>query len=411
MAINVQPRRGKFQLRVTHKLIPNKNHKAFFTFDSEEKAYAEGKKWDYWLDQGVVHDSLKTKTPKVNSTEDPPLARVILDYIEHGTQVAPTDVQGLKWLAGWVGDVRVSGITVKWSDDFVHRLKLERKLTPSTVRKRVQSLARALDWHLRKSTPDGQIPPANTLRMLQKGYSGYSKQEAQILRAQGDEPGVDKPRMRRLPHEEEELIQAALSGQLVGDAIEPFFTEEEVASQFDLEFATLFNLIINTGLRLREGYTLRTDQFDFRQGFINVEGTKGHYGEIKPRTVPMTDEVKAMMRRYCKGRVGRIFSFWDGDKDTLAKISSKLSTRFSDLFRYCEIEDCTEHDLRHESTCRWFLMRRQGGHWMYSETEICIIMGWSDRSMLKRYASLRGKDLSERLSEAMEYPAKTAAHA
>ena len=40
---------------------------------------------------------------------------------------------------------------------------------------------------------------------------------------------------------------------------------------------------------------------------------------------------------------------------------------------------------------------RSGNGWIFSETEICKIMGWKDTRMMLRYASLRGQDLSSRL--------------
>jgi integrase len=75
-----------------------------------------------------------------------------------------------------------------------------------------------------------------------------------------------------------------------------------------------------------------------------------------------------------------------------------LSQRFATLFDYAGVPDCTEHDLRHEATCRWVTLRDASGHWVFSETEVCKILGWSDTRMMLRYASLRGEDLSARLA-------------
>lgn len=57
----------------------------------------------------------------------------------------------------------------------------------------------------------------------------------------------------------------------------------------------------------------------------------------------------------------------------------------------------TEHDLRHEATCRWMQMRQPGGGWVFSDVEICRIMGWTSTDMMLTYASLRGEDLAARL--------------
>ena len=46
----------------------------------------------------------------------------------------------------------------------------------------------------------------------------------------------------------------------------------------------------------------------------------------------------------------------------------------------------TEHDLRHEATCRWFELRALDGRWTFSDVEIARIMGWSNLAMVLRYA-------------------------
>ena len=45
--------------------------------------------------------------------------------------------------------------------------------------------------------------------------------------------------------------------------------------------------------------------------------------------------------------------------------------------------DFREHDLRHEATCRWVELRNATG-WVFSEIEVCRIMGWSDTRMMLR---------------------------
>ena len=88
----------------------------------------------------------------------------------------------------------------------------------------------------------------------------------------------------------------------------------------------------------------------------------------------------------------------DGDKDSMKRTTNQLTSRFRSLFRHVELPDMKEHDLRHEACCRWFELRGKDGRWVFSDVEICKIMGWSDYSMVLRYASLRGEDLSSRLS-------------
>jgi integrase len=67
------------------------------------------------------------------------------------------------------------------------------------------------------------------------------------------------------------------------------------------------------------------------------------------------------------------------------------------LFEYAGVTDFTEHDLRHTATCNWFMLRDQTGRWMFSDVELCRIMGWTSTRMAVRYASFRAEDLSARL--------------
>ena len=93
-----------------------------------------------------------------------------------------------------------------------------------------------------------------------------------------------------------------------------------------------------------------------------------------------------------------IFPYWDGTKKDKKGTTNRLSHRFTSLFEYARTPNFREHDLRHESTCRWVTMRNPSGHWIFSEVEICKIMGWTDMKMMLRYASLRGEDWSSRLT-------------
>lgn len=92
-----------------------------------------------------------------------------------------------------------------------------------------------------------------------------------------------------------------------------------------------------------------------------------------------------------------MFPFWDGTKGHLRRAGAKLSFRFRTLFDYAGVEQLTEHDLRHEACCRWVELRSADGRWVFSDVEVCRIMGWSSMSMMLRYSSLRGEDLANRL--------------
>ena len=161
----------------------------------------------------------------------------------------------------------------------------------------------------------------------------------------------------------------------------------------------LFELILNTGMRLKEAYRIRREWYDPENQVIHLQGSKGWRGELKPRTVPVVKALRPLLEAHCVGKKGLLFPFWSGEDADAQYTSNTLSHRFKSLFKYANMDpDFTEHDLRHEATCRWVTMRTDDGTgWMYRDSEICILMGWKSMDMYLRYASLRASDLSARL--------------
>lgn len=362
-----------------HKLLPRP---FFHTFDTEQEARDYAAQLEALLARGIVPQELLERPGKVN---DPLVIELIREYSK--TQpVAPSDAEVLDVLLVETAGLRMSGVTFQWADDYVRHLKHDPKkhLAPSTIRKRVGSLARVIDWHLRRITAPGGHMPANPLRLLPTGYSAYSEQDKAKV-----EPVRDQARDRRLLPAEDARVRQALAGVKRED--------RERALVPDPALELLYSLIVDTGLRLSEAYKLRTDQIDLVSNVIRVEGSKGHRGVIKPRVVPLKKHLRPLLALWCRGRVGLLFPYWDGSTEGMRQASGRLSQRFRVLFDYAQVPAFTELDLRHEACCRWIELRQPGGGWIFSEVEICRIMGWSDMRMMLRYASLRGEDLSARL--------------
>lgn len=371
MAMNVQPRGNSFQLRVTHKLLP----KAFFhTFPDEDEARAYGNQLEAVLDRGIIPQELLASS---RAPASPLLIEVIRQYeTDPNMRVAVSDRELLDLLVKEAPGMRMAGITFQWANELINGYK-KRKLAPGTIRKRIGALARVIDWHLRQTAKDGQQPLANVLKMLPKGYSQYA-----------DGSVKDVKRNARFAPGDEARILDAIRGVKRDD--------RERAWGPDPEFELFFQLIVNTGLRLSEAYKLRINQLDTVRGVLHVDGSKGHHGVIKPRTVPLKKFLRVALQDFIHGRQGRVFSFWLGTPEDLKRCTSRLSNRFQTLFSYAGVPEFTEHDLRHEACCRWVTLQGDRG-WLFNEVEIAKIMGWESTDMMIRYASLRGEDLADRL--------------
>lgn len=370
---------GKYELRIRNKLLPKD---VYLTFDDEAAAHGYGQQVEDLLKDGVVPASLiETKEEKLET-----VAQIVRAWRQKGS-LSSADDGILNQVVVDAGHLRLNELTYKWAEGWIDQLKRKDNLAPGTIRKRVGALSRAINWYLR-SHPDVQIP--NPMHMLPKGYSSYTAKDAAVLKGTKGRVKSDVMRERRLDPDEELAIIRVLNGEKRPD--------RERSLPVDPAFQELFFLILGTGVRLREAYTLRKNQIGANT--IRVQSGKTKAGIVEYRTVPLLPELrKRLIKWTAKMRADDlVFPFWDGDDAELDRTTAKLSRRFTTLFEYAGAAELTEHDLRHEATCRWFEMRAKDGSWLYREGEIRRIMGWSANSpMPARYASFRVEDLASRL--------------
>jgi integrase len=377
---------GAGRLRVRHPLLPREFHQ---TFNTPAEANDYGDKLLATLRRGIVPElhGAKSGAPVAGLK----LSALLLSY-RRAAPIAPTEHAAIDTLLALplVANTSVADVTNKWAEQFASHLKVERHLAPSTVRKRVESLARALDWHLRRTTANGEPTPPNPLRSLPHGYSVASADEAAKLAKKGVALKRDAHRDRRLEPEEAIAIESSLAGARRPGRERPL--------SVDPAFTLLYHVIVDHGLRLFEAYRMQIEDIDFAHATLRVRGSKGHRGVIKWRSVPLKQPVLVELRKFVAGRkAGLVFPWWDGAEETRQRVSNMLSQRFASLFEYAGAPDLTEHDLRHEATCRWMTLQNSRGEWALTETALCKIMGWSGANalqMLLRYASLRGSDLA-----------------
>ncbi|MEZ5704759.1 MAG: tyrosine-type recombinase/integrase [Burkholderiaceae bacterium] len=176
---------------------------------------------------------------------------------------------------------------------------------------------------------------------------------------------VNVARDRRLLPGEHEKIVAVLSG----------YERPDRSRGLELKggdaLLTLYLLILNTGLRLREAYTLTRGQIDMENKVLHAMETKQWRGKISYRDVPMRPEVHQALSSYFASRPPiepvRMSSHSPprrrdrGRKKGLVRTSQRLSFRFRIAFEHMDIVGLHRHDLRHEATCRWLELKTKTG--------------------------------------------------
>lgn len=382
---------GAFELRIAHRLLPKTR---YFTFDDEAAARAFDAETTKWLAAGVVPAALAGAKPDGGDA----LALTQLIQLWRNTgHASATDDAILGWMLSdpQVKPLSTAGLTYAWCEGWVGAMKLGRNLAPSSIRQRVQALARAIDWFLRKH-PAHKF--ANPLRLLPRGYASYTAQDKRALEARGRSARYDQARERRLLAGEEGRIRAALAGEKRPDR------ERALPLPDGPDLRMLFEIIMATGARLREAYTLRVEDIDLSTKVLRLRTTKQRHGKVTYREVPILPSLFPPLRHHVgRRRKGLLLSLWNGDPESLRLTSNRLSARFRVLFDYAQCEGLVEHDLRHEATCRWLELRDKNGGWLYRTAEIRRIMGWAPNSpMAARYASFRAESLADRLWETVE---------
>lgn len=374
---------GTYELRVIHASLP----KPFYaTLDDETEALDYGRRLEAALNAGIVPPELAERTGDVRQM---PVSQMLGIYLKDAP-IAKSDRPVVEMLQENL-TVTVTGITVLWTDNWIKAMKRQARLSPGTIRKRVESLARAVDWWNRRE----HIDAVNPLRTLPRGYSSYLDSDV----AEGQEARYDAARDRRLHPGEPERIEAAVLGVKRVDRQRPLDLEHAA------DFLLMWRLIASTGLRLREAYRLRESDVRFDLKTIHVPRSKTG----RPRDIPMTRQVHDWLKAHPMNSP-LVFRLWDGDdsEEALKRTSNRLSQQFKRVFEYAGCDDLTEHDLRHEATCRWMMLRDDAGRWLFRPEEVRRITGHKSVQTFERYLSLRGSDLADRLWEGGQSPAATA---
>lgn len=344
---------------------------AYLTFSDEKEGDEYVKRVEALLDRGVVPPELVGDEADNAKT----LADVIKAY-QLALAVPATDVALLNVVRERQGDKKLTAINYPWAESWVASMKREDKLSPSTIRHYVGAAARCLDWLTRKSP---ELLPGNPLRLLPKRYATYTEADAAAAGCGGK---TDQERDRRLLPLEEKGIREVLAGA------KPEGRERPLEMRNREALILLFDLALETAMRMREMYTLDISQVDIGKRTVFLDKTKNG----SKRQVPLSSVALDRLQAHLLVAQGpRVFPWWDGRPESMKAITALLSQQFSRVFAAAGCPDLRFHDLRHEATGRLFERTN------LSDLQIAKITGHKDPRMLARYANLRGSDLASAL--------------
>ncbi|NIE83766.1 MULTISPECIES: site-specific integrase [unclassified Burkholderia] len=368
------------------------------TFDTEAEGNAYCARIEQLLDAGIVPEDVVAQRQLMTNVGD-----AIRAYLQ-AVSVPVSDRNLLNTLIGTHEAVRLVDVDYAWAETWVKFMKRRDHMSPSTIRHYVGALARCFDW-ARKT--ESSLLADNPLRHLPRRYATYTEEDARAVQAQDFEVKSDHHRDRRPADLEEAAIRAIMAGA------KPEGRERALALPYRPAVIFLFELAIESAMRMREIYTLEVGQFDLPRRTVALERTKnGH-----KRQVPLTSVAIQAHERYVDAvnsgdpemagfsfAGGALFP-WVADmaaamraenkpalrSKLMERVTSRLSGQFGRIFDAAGCGDLVFHDLRHEATSRLYERTT------LTDVQIAKITGHRDPKVLMRYANLRGSDLAERL--------------
>lgn len=362
-------RSGGYQYTIKNKKVLPKP--IYLTYKNEAEGDAYVKELEYLLSKGIVPIQFQPERPKVK------LHEIINEYIR-AEAISDDNRQLLEVVKKRIQNIDTYTITYRWSESWVKDMKRVRKLAPGTIRKHVGALSHCLDWAVKRKYLD-----INPLKSLSKNYSNYSSDDTKLA-------GINRrdiERDRRLEDGEEERILKVIDG-----LHKPKMFQRNLIPEPTIVYRTFFLLALETAMRMRELYTLKLEQVEFNKKTIFLEGTKN--GD--KRQVPMSTTAIKLLQDYIEQRNLDEYlfpEFFDGKHTEvgLKKNTYRNSRRWGRVFKHAECPGFKFHDLRHEAISRIYERTTM------SDIEIAKITGHRTLNTLKRYANLRGSDLSNKM--------------
>jgi integrase len=377
-------RSGRWEFTIKCKAVREKPF--YFTFDTKEEGERYCANLESLLRQGMVPPELVEANREFVTVSD-----VIAAYMK-ARAVPGEDRALLKVTSSRIGTTKLSVVNYVWVEKWIQDMKVINNLSPSTIRHYSGALARCFDWGSNRGIPELAVNP---MRLLARGYATYNDHDRMLLGDKGH-TRLDVERDRRLESSEERIIRGVMGGD------KPESKQRPLTMIWRGAVECLFDVALETAMRMRETYTLTLSQINFDAQTIFLDKTKN--GD--KRQVPMSSVAIRALRTYIeqvktqsRGMSGfsfegdRLFPWWNGafSKPTLQKTTTLLSKQYGRIFAASGCDDFRFHDLRHEATSRLFEKTD------LSDVEIMKVTGHHSAKMLLRYANIRGSNLASRL--------------
>ena len=326
--------------------------RVYFTFDSREEGEAYAKVAEELLSRGVVPPEMKDVG--LDTLQD------LFDAYELSGVATKSDKEMFKLVGGLIGERKLTTVNYDWVERWA--IGLTDTLSPSTTKKRVEFLGRAIAWGMRREKL-GFV--SNPVKLLPKGYATRNVPKEKLWAGERDR------RLENVPVTLGEVVYQTEEG-----AIRSVLLKKEERLMFDIA--------LETAMRMREIYTLEVGQIDLVGRTIFLDKTKnGHKRQVPISSVllPMLEEAVAQ-----KEPSQRLFSYWDG-KEALGNCTNRVSHLFASRFEKAGCGDLRFHDLRHHATALFYERTNM------TDLEIASITGHRNLRMLQRYANLRASHL------------------
>jgi integrase len=361
-------RNNKWEYCIRNKAVLPKPIYLSFADEIEGDAYVA--RIEALIKKGIIPPELE-KDKKLDEVN---LTGAIRSY-QLAVMLPESDTKLLDMVRERKGDSKLEMLDFKWAEAWVSEMKRQDNLAPSTIRHYVGALARCLDWLMRRSPG---VLVVNPLRQLPRGYASYTQTDAAHVEA----PKIDEARDRRLLPGEEDRIREILAGKKADGK------ERPLELKHGESIVLLFDLALETAMRLREMFTIDLSQVDINRATIFLDKTKNG----SKRQVPLSSVAIAKLAPFSLiAEKGLLFPWWDGKPENLARVTALLSRQFARIFAAADCPGLRLHDLRHEATCRFYEKTN------LSDLQIAKITGHKDPRMLARYANLRASDLANQL--------------